>query len=150
MKNILTYGTFDLFHIGHLKLLKNLSQLGELTVAVSTDEFNKIKGKKNLIPFEQRIEIVLGCRYVSRVIPENSWEQKIQDIKKYKIDVFAIGDDWTGKFDYLNDYCEVLYLPRTVNISSSEIKESLNPISSLDKQELLRAFEVLEILKNNL
>lgn len=124
---IITYGTFDMFHIGHLKLLKRLSELGdELIVAVSTDEFNKIKGKKTLIPYNQRAEILLNIKCVTKVIPENNWEQKIEDIKKYNIDIFAMGDDWVGKFDFLKPYCEVFYLQRTENISTTELKISLN------------------------
>ena len=110
---VLTYGTFDMFHIGHLELLKRLKLLGdELIVAVSTDEFNEIKGKKTIIPYAQRANIVEAIRYVDRVIPEESWEQKVTDILKYNVDVFAMGHDWEGKFDELKEYCEVKYLPR--------------------------------------
>jgi glycerol-3-phosphate cytidylyltransferase len=150
MKNIITYGTFDLFHIGHLRLLKRLSEMGRLTVAVSTDEFNLLKGKKTLIPFEQRLEIVQGMRYVYQAIPEESWEQKIDDIKKYDIDTFVIGNDWEGKFDFLKPYCEVLYLPRTEGISTTQLKQSLSVFSSIDKNDLIRAFEVIEMLKADL
>lgn len=126
-KIVLTYGTFDMFHIGHLNLLNRLKNLGDkLIVAVSTDEFNEIKGKKTLIPYEQRALIVENIKSVDMVISEKNWEQKIEDIKKYKIDVFAIGDDWEGKFDFLQEYCEVIYLPRTKNISSSELKKELD------------------------
>ena len=126
-KIVLTYGTFDMFHIGHLNLLNRLKSLGDkLIVAVSTDEFNSIKGKKTLIPFEQRALIVQNIKCVDMVIPEKNWEQKIDDIKKYNVDIFAIGDDWQGKFDFLKDYCEVIYLPRTQNISTTELKKELN------------------------
>ena len=126
-KIVLTYGTFDMFHIGHLNLLNRLKSLGDkLIVAVSTDEFNSIKGKKTLIPFEQRALIVQNIKCVDMVISEENWEQKIDDIKKYNIDIFAIGDDWQGKFDFLKDYCEVIYLPRTQNISTTELKKELN------------------------
>ena len=126
-KIVLTYGTFDMFHIGHLNLLNRLKSLGDkLIVAVSTDEFNSIKGKKTLIPFEQRALIVQNIKYVDIVIAEENWEQKIDDIKKYNVDIFAIGDDWQGKFDFLKDYCEVIYLPRTQNISTTELKKELN------------------------
>ena len=126
-KIVLTYGTFDMFHIGHLNLLNRLKRLGEkLIVAVSTDEFNSIKGKKTLIPFEQRALIVQNIKCVDMVISEENWEQKIDDIKKYNVDIFAIGDDWQGKFDFLKDYCEVIYLPRTQNISTTELKKELN------------------------
>ena len=126
-KIVLTYGTFDMFHIGHLNLLNRLKSLGDkLIVAVSTDEFNSIKGKKTLIPFEQRALIVQNIKCVDIVISEENWEQKIDDIKKYNVDIFAIGDDWQGKFDFLKDYCEVIYLPRTQNISTTELKKELN------------------------
>ena len=126
-KIVLTYGTFDMFHIGHLNLLNRLKSLGDkLIVAVSTDEFNSIKGKKTLIPFEQRALIVQNIKCVDMVISEKNWEQKIDDIKKYNVDIFAMGDDWKGKFDFLKDYCEVVYLPRTQNISTTELKKELN------------------------
>jgi glycerol-3-phosphate cytidylyltransferase len=126
-KIVLTYGTFDMFHIGHLNLLNRLKSLGDkLIVAVSTDEFNSIKGKKTLIPFEQRALIVQNIKCVDMVISEENWEQKIYDIKKYNVDIFAMGDDWQGKFDFLKDYCEVIYLPRTQNISTTELKKELN------------------------
>lgn len=126
-KIVLTYGTFDMFHIGHLNLLNRLKNLGsKLIVAVSTDEFNALKGKKTLIPFEQRALIVQNIKCVDMVISEKNWEQKIDDIKKYNVDIFAMGDDWQGKFDFLKDYCEVIYLPRTQNISTTELKKELN------------------------
>ncbi|PRM91985.1 glycerol-3-phosphate cytidylyltransferase [Arcobacter cryaerophilus gv. occultus] len=126
-KIVLTYGTFDMFHIGHLNLLNRLKSLGDkLIVAVSTDEFNSIKGKKTLIPFEQRALIVQNIKCVDMVISEENWEQKIDDIKKYNVDIFAIGDDWQGKFDFLKNHCEVIYLPRTQNISTTELKKELN------------------------
>ena len=110
-KIVLTYGTFDMFHIGHLNLLNRLKSLGDkLIVAVSTDEFNSIKGKKTLIPFEQRALIVQNIKCVDMVISEKNWEQKIDDIKKYNVDIFAMGEDWQGKFDFLKDYCEVMDL----------------------------------------
>lgn len=126
-KIVLTYGTFDMFHIGHLNLLNRLKNLGsKLIVAVSTDEFNALKGKKTLIPFEQRALIVQNIKCVDMVIEENNWEQKIEDLKKYDVDIFAMGDDWEGKFDFLKDYCEVVYLPRTENISTTQLKLELN------------------------
>ncbi len=126
-KIVLTYGTFDMFHIGHLNLLNRLKNLGsKLIVAVSTDEFNALKGKKTLIPFEQRALIVQNIKCVDMVILEDNWEQKIEDVKKYNIDIFAMGDDWEGKFDFLKDYCEVIYLPRTENISTTQLKLELN------------------------
>lgn len=150
MKRIITYGTFDLFHIGHLNLLRRLSELGEVVVGVSTDEFNLGKDKKCIIPFEQRIDIVRGVRYVSQAIAEESWEQKVDDIKKYNIDVFAIGDDWRGKFDFLKEHCEVLYLPRTESISTTALKKSLKTFSMINREDMIRAFDILEQLKKDL
>ena len=126
-KVVLTYGTFDMFHVGHLNLLNRLKSLGtKLVVAVSTDEFNALKGKKTLIPFDQRALIVQNIKCVDMVISEDNWEQKIEDVKKYNIDIFAMGDDWEGKFDFLKEYCEVIYLPRTENISTTQLKLELN------------------------
>jgi glycerol-3-phosphate cytidylyltransferase len=147
---IITYGTFDMFHIGHLKLLKRLKALGdELIVAVSTDEFNSIKGKKVLIPYKQRAEIIESIKYVDRVIPEDDWDQKITDIQKYDIDIFAIGDDWKGEFDFLKEYCEVVYLERTENISTTKLKKSLSNFLSIPKEDIMNAFEILEQLKRD-
>jgi glycerol-3-phosphate cytidylyltransferase len=124
MKKVLTYGTYDLFHMGHLNLLKRAKALGDyLVVAVSSDQFNAIKGKKCIIPDYERMEIVKAIKYVDEVIVENSWDQKIDDIKNNDIDVFVMGNDWEGKFDFLKDYCEVVYLPRTDGISSTQLKE---------------------------
>jgi glycerol-3-phosphate cytidylyltransferase len=140
-----------MFHIGHLRLLQRLQKLGdEVIVAVSTDEFNEQKGKKTLIPYEQRAEIVANIKGVTKVIPEKSWEQKIEDIKKYDIDIFAIGEDWKGKFDFLKEYCEVIYLPRTKNISTTQLKKSLTNFLSIPKEDILKAFEILEALKKDL
>ena len=126
-KIVLTYGTFDMFHIGHLRLLNRLKNLGDkLIVAVSSDEFNEIKGKKTLIPYEQRALIVEHIKCVDMVIPEHNWEQKVSDIKKYDVDIFAMGNDWEGKFDFLKKHCEVVYLPRTENISTTQLKLELN------------------------
>ncbi|MBP6497614.1 MAG: glycerol-3-phosphate cytidylyltransferase [Campylobacteraceae bacterium] len=124
---LITYGTFDMFHIGHLNLLNRLSNLGDrLIVAVSTDEFNALKGKKTLIPYDQRASIVAHIKGVDLVIPEYSWEQKIEDIQTHHVDIFAMGDDWKGQFDFLKPHCEVLYLPRTEDISTTELKIALN------------------------
>jgi len=126
MKRVITYGTFDLFHIGHLNLLKRAKALGDyLIVAVSSDEFNLQKGKVCKIKDTDRMQIVEAIKYVDQVIPETSWDQKIEDVKKYGVDVFVMGDDWKGKFDFLKDYCEVVYLPRTEGISSTQLKEEL-------------------------
>ncbi len=149
-KIILTYGTFDMFHIGHLELLKRLKALGsKLIVAVSTDEFNEQKGKKTIIPYAQRRSIVEAIKYVDMVIPESNWEQKIEDIQKYKIDIFAIGNDWQGKFDFLEEYCEVKYLTRTDGISSTDLKEQLNKISKINVHDINQAFEILQRLRND-
>ena len=127
MKKILTYGTFDLLHTGHINLLRRARALGDyLVVAISTDEFNAGKGKKAYYTFEQRKAILEAIRYVDEVIPENKWEQKVDDVKKHHIDTFVMGDDWAGKFDFLEDHCEVVYLPRTVGISTTQIKKDLN------------------------
>lgn len=124
MKTVVTYGTFDLFHVGHIRLLKRLQALGDrLIVGCSTDEFNEKKGKRTVMPYEQREELLLGCRYVDDVFPEKCWEQKRSDITEYKVDIFAIGDDWSGHFDTLQDICEVMYLPRTRGISSTDVKK---------------------------
>jgi len=149
-KTILTYGTFDMFHIGHLKLLQRLKELGdELIVAVSTDEFNEGKGKKTLIPYDQRAEIVANIKCVDKVIPEENWEQKIEDVKKYNVDIFAMGNDWEGKFDFLKEYCEVVYLPRTKDISTTQLKKSLTSFMSIPKEDIMKAFEVIEVLKKD-
>jgi glycerol-3-phosphate cytidylyltransferase len=125
MTRVITYGTFDLFHYGHLKILERAKALGDyLIVAVSTDEFNAIKGKKCVYPYEQRAKIVEAIKYVDLVISEENWEQKVADIQKYKIDIFVMGSDWEGKFDELAQFCKVVYLPRTPGISSTEIKQN--------------------------
>ncbi len=126
MRKVITYGTFDLFHIGHLNILRRARELGDhLTVAVSTDEFNRIKGKVCTYPYEDRAEIVRAVKYVDEVIPENGWEQKTGDIKKHEIDVFVMGDDWRGKFDFLKEHCEVVYLPRTDGVSTTIIRNRI-------------------------
>jgi glycerol-3-phosphate cytidylyltransferase len=126
MKKVITYGTFDLLHWGHINLLKRAKQLGDhLTVAISSDEFNAIKNKKSYHSFENRKMILESIRYVDEVIAEDDWEQKITDVVEKDIDIFVMGDDWKGKFDFLKDYCEVVYLPRTIGISTTKIKEDL-------------------------
>lgn len=125
-KTVLTYGTFDLFHIGHLNLLERAAKLGErLVVAVSTDEFNAGKGKKSIIPFEHRSRIVAALRCVDLVIPELTWDQKTRDVEEQGVDVFVMGDDWEGKFDFLKPKCEVVYISRTSDISSTEVRSGL-------------------------
>lgn len=127
MKKIITYGTFDLLHIGHINILRRAREYGDyLIVAISTDEFNTLKNKEAYYSFEQRKAILEAIRYVDEVIPEHTWEQKVEDIKKHDIDVFVMGDDWKGKFDFLKEQCEVAYLPRTVGISTTKVKADLN------------------------
>lgn len=126
MKKVITYGTFDLFHVGHLNLLKRAKELGDyLIVAVSSDEFNLGKNKVCKINDQDRMQIVEAIRYVDHVILETSWEQKIKDVQELGVDVFVMGDDWEGKFDFLKEYCEVVYLPRTQGISTTQLKEEL-------------------------
>ena len=129
MKKVITYGTFDLLHYGHINILRRARELGDyLVVAISTDEFNwNEKGKKCYFIYEQRKAMVESIRYVDRVIPETNWEQKRTDVHDYDIDVFVMGDDWEGKFDFLKDEgVEVVYLPRTPEISTTQIKKDLN------------------------
>lgn len=150
-KTVITYGTFDMFHIGHLKLLRRLSDMADrVIVAVSTDEFNELKGKKTLIPYDQRAAIVGAIDCVDLVIPEESWEQKVTDIQKYDVDIFAIGNDWKGEFDFLEKLCEVVYLPRTKNISTTDLKKSLTRFLSISQNDLKQAFDVLELLRRDL
>lgn len=128
MKRVITYGTFDLLHYGHINLLRRAKMLGDyLIVALSTDEFNwNKKQKKCYFTYEQRKQLLEAIRYVDLVIPENSWEQKRNNIHEYHIDTFVIGDDWKGKFDFLKEECiEVVYLSRTPEISTTRIKEEL-------------------------
>lgn len=137
MKRILTYGTFDLLHYGHIRLLKRAKALGDyLVVALSTDEFNALKGKKAYHSYDVRKEMLEAIKYVDLVIPEENWEQKIDDVKTYKIDTVVMGSDWAGsdRFDYLKDYCEVVYLDRTEGISTTKIKEELG-INEKEKQD---------------
>lgn len=127
MRRVITYGTFDLLHYGHINLLQRARALGDyLVVALSTDEFNwNSKNKKTYFTYDIRKKLLESIRYVDLVIPEEDWEQKITDVQLYKIDTFVIGDDWEGKFDFLKDYCEVVYLPRTPEISTTQIKKDL-------------------------
>lgn len=126
MRKVITYGTFDLLHYGHINLLKRAKEQGDyLIVALSTDEFNKGKGKECYFPYEKRKALLEAIRYVDLVIPETSWEQKREDVKEFKVDIFVMGDDWKGKFDFLSDLCQVVYLPRTPEISTTKIKSDL-------------------------
>ena len=128
MRRVLTYGTYDLLHYGHIRLLKRAKALGDyLIVAISTDEFNAGKGKKAYHNYETRKEMLEAIRYVDLVIPEETWEQKIDDVKNYNVDVVVMGSDWEGsdRFEYLREYCEVVYLDRTEGVSTTKIKEEL-------------------------
>lgn len=126
MKKVITYGTFDLLHYGHIRLLERARALGDyLVVAVSSDEFNALKGKTSVFNFDERCKLLSSLKCVDEIIAENSWEQKANDVKEHNISVFTIGDDWAGKFDFLKDFCEVVYLPRTQEISSSAIKQNI-------------------------
>ena len=139
MKRVLTYGTYDLLHYGHIRLLKRAKELGDyLIVALSTDEFNAIKGKKAYHNYETRKKMLEAIRYVDLVIPEKNWDQKIDDVKKYYVDVTVMGDDWKGndKFEELKEYCDVIYLPRTEGVSTTKIKKELGlqrPINGEDQ-----------------
>ncbi len=127
MKRVITYGTFDLLHYGHINLLRRAKEQGDyLIVALSTDEFNwEQKHKKSYFDYQQRKTLLEAIRYVDLVIPEENWDQKRRDVVEYHVDTFVIGDDWKGKFDFLEDLCEVVYLPRTPEISTTKIKEEL-------------------------
>lgn len=139
MKRILTYGTFDLLHYGHIRLLKRAKELGDyLIVALSTDEFNELKGKKAYHDYETRKKMLEAIRYVDLVIPEENWEQKISDVQTYHADVVVMGSDWAGsdRFDYLKDYCELVYLDRTEGISTTKIKKELGlqkPVNNVNQ-----------------
>lgn len=129
MKRILTYGTFDLLHYGHIRLLKRAKALGDyLIVAVSTDEFNAGKGKKSYYDYETRKEMLEAIRYVDLVIPEQTWAQKATDVEEYHVDTVVMGGDWAGsdRFEYLRDVCELVYLDRTEGISTTQVKENLS------------------------
>ncbi|MFG6114130.1 glycerol-3-phosphate cytidylyltransferase [Thalassobacillus devorans] len=131
MKKVITYGTFDLLHWGHINLLSRAKELGDyLIVAISTDEFNAIKNKEAYHSFENRKMILEAIKYVDEVIPEEHWEQKVEDVVNHDVDVFVMGDDWEGKFDFLKDYCEVVYLPRTVGISTTKIKKEMAKVNN--------------------
>lgn len=127
MRKVITYGTYDLLHVGHINLLRRAKEMGDyLLVVLSSDEFNEIKHKTAYHCYEDRKLILEAIKYVDEVIPEYTWEQKIDDVVDNQIDVFVMGDDWTGEFDFLKDYCEVIYLPRTDGISTTKIKNDLH------------------------
>ena len=139
MRRVLTYGTYDLLHYGHIRLLKRAKALGDyLIVALSTEEFNELKGKKTYHNYETRKEMLEAIRYVDLVIPEENWEQKVDDVKKYNVDVVVMGGDWAGsdRFEYLREYCEVEYLDRTDGISTTKIKKDLglqDPVNGVEQ-----------------
>lgn len=135
MKVIITYGTFDIFHVGHLNLFERMRALGDrLVVGVSTDSFNELKGKKTIMPYEERARIISALKCVDAVFPENDWQQKRDDILREKADIFVMGSDWAGHFDDLKGLCQVIYLPRTTGISSTDIK---NVIKGEVRDELI-------------
>ncbi len=126
MKKVITYGTFDLLHYGHINLLKRAKQLGDyLIVALSTDQFNQIKGKTSHFSYEKRKILVESIRHVDLVIPEVDWQQKVADIKQFHFDILVMGGDWRGKFDDLKSHCQVVYLDRTPEVSTTQIKADL-------------------------
>ncbi|ADC88270.1 glycerol-3-phosphate cytidylyltransferase [Staphylococcus lugdunensis] len=126
MRRVITYGTYDLLHYGHIELLRRAREMGDyLIVALSSDEFNQIKHKKSYYDYEQRKMMLESIRYVDLVIPENDWGQKETDVERYEIDTFVMGHDWEGEFDFLKDKCEVVYLKRTEGISTTQIKQEL-------------------------
>ena len=143
---VLTYGTFDLFHIGHLRMLRRLRELGNyLIVGVSTDSFNEVKGKRTIVPFSNRAEIVRSITYVDQVIEEKSWDQKVDDVVNYGVDIFGIGEDWKGKSEDLNELCQVVYLPRTDGISTSALKSSLE---LFDKDHIGQFKQALDVISD--
>lgn len=126
MKTIITYGTFDILHIGHINLLRRAREMGDrLVVGLSSDEFNLGKHKSSLLNYQNRKAVLESIRWVDLVFPEHDWAQKVEDVGKYGADIFVMGDDWAGKFDFLSDYCEVRYLARTADVSTTQIKQSL-------------------------
>lgn len=150
VKTVITYGTFDMFHIGHLRLLQRMNEIGEkVIVAVSTDEFNALKGKKALVSYEERRQIVEAIQYVDLVIPENSWEQKADDIRQHGVDYFVMGNDWQGHFDHLAELCGVVYLERTRDVSSTELRQAVGKLLS-SESDIVSALHVLKMLQYDL
>lgn len=151
MKTIITYGTFDLIHIGHVRLLQRARAMGDrLVVGVSTDEFNATKGKRSVMPYEHRAGIVEAFDCVDEVFPENGWDQKPEDIRRFGAARFVIGEDWRGKFDHLTPLCEVSYLPRTVGISTTEVKKALGALKTGTITELQRGLDALQSIVKQL
>ncbi|WP_376696624.1 adenylyltransferase/cytidyltransferase family protein [Wenzhouxiangella sp. EGI_FJ10305] len=150
-RTVLTYGTFDMFHVGHVRLIQRLTELGErLIVGVSTDEFNLQKGKRAIFTYPYRAEIISSLKGVDHVIPEETWDQKLEDIQRHDVDLLVMGEDWAGKFDYLSNTCEVRYLPRTRNVSTTSIKAAIDRLSSIGDSDLVSAVEILEFLNRDL
>lgn len=149
MKTVITYGTFDLLHIGHVNMLERLAELGDkLIVGVSTDEFNLLKGKHSIYSYQERARIVGALRCVDTVIPESNWQQKQLDIETYNVAIFGIGSDWQGKFDDLKNSCEIVYLPRTDTISTTSIKGALSNIDAEVIQKIKQGLDgVLDVVK---
>ena len=152
MKNIIVYGTFDLLHPGHIYLLEEAKKLGDkLIVGVSTDEFNAIKHKSSFLAYEDRKKMVESIKYVDMVIPEERWEQKIEDIKKYDINTIVMGDDWKGsdKFEYLKEYCNVVFLPKVPALSSTRFRGYVTAyVEEMEKDEM-NGEKIKRIVQNN-
>lgn len=133
MKKVLAYGSFDLFHIGHLNFLKRAKELGDyLIVGVATDKFNLVKGKISIFTYEERFQIVFNIKFVDEAFPANNWDEKILDIQKYRPDILVASEEWKDKYTQLSKYCKLVFLPRTEFISSSKIKEVLNKIENFN------------------
>ena len=148
MKKIITYWTFDMLHKWHINILKRAKELWDyLIVWISSDEFNKLKNKKSFYSYEERKYLLEAIKYVDEVIPENNWEQKKEDIKKYNIDTFVMWNDWEWKFDELKELCEVVYLPRTPDISTTKLKNTLKSINSESIENIEKALESLKEFK---
>lgn len=150
-RTVLTYGTFDMFHVGHVRLIQRLTELGDrVIVGVSTDEFNLQKGKRAIFTYPYRAEIIASLKGVEHVIPEETWEQKSEDIRRHDVDLLVMGEDWVGKFDHLASLCEVRYLPRTRNVSTTSIRAAIDRLSSVGDDDLISAVEILEFLNRDL
>jgi glycerol-3-phosphate cytidylyltransferase len=149
---IITYGTFDMFHHGHLKILERAKKKGDyLIVGVSTDSFNKLKGKKSIIPYKERKEIIGNIKYVDKVIPEKNWEQKKKDIKKYNVSKLTMGSDWKNskEFSKINKLCEIEFLPRTKNVSSTKLKEIFESVNENSIKNIEKSLKLLKRIGEN-
>ena len=148
MKKVITYWTFDMLHKWHINILKRAKELWDyLIVWISSDEFNRIKNKKSFYSYEERKYLLEAIKYVDEVIPEDNWKQKVEDIKKYNIDTFVMWNDWKWKFDELKEYCEVVYLPRTPDISTTKLKETLKSINSESIENIEKVLDSLKEFK---